>query len=235
MSYYNIIYNGTSARDLGVLIVRRPSSPAPLPKTTSYNIAGRDGSLFESWGLFEDVPVYVEMNFMAPLNEWENEARKIRQWLLNREGSRALFLSDDAAFFRRVKNVDAGEIERTSRRIGTLTPIFTCDPYMYAAAGQNAYAPAAVELNPYMKSHPIYQITGEGMCTLTVNGNEMTADIGQNLTIDTDRMIAYRNDGTLMNTAITGEYEDLYLLSGQNSIEISDGFTMTVIPQWRTL
>ena len=63
----------------------------------------------------------------------------------------------------------------------------------------------------------------------------MTANVGQNLTIDTDLMIAYRQDGTLQNTAITGDYEDLYLLPGENVINITSGFNLSVSPKWRTL
>ena len=74
----------------------------------------------------------------------------------------------------------------------------------------------------------------EGMCTLTVNGNTMTANVGQNLTIDTDRMIAYRSDGTLNNTQVTGNYEDMYLLNGENEISFSGG-ELKVIPNWRCL
>ena len=71
------------------------------------------------------------------------------------------------------------------------------------------------------------------MCTLEVNGNRMTANVGQNLTIDTDRMVAYRQDGTLQNTAVTGKYEDLYLTEGEIDIGISTGFDLKIIPNWR--
>ena len=70
------------------------------------------------------------------------------------------------------------------------------------------------------------------MCTLMVNGNEMTANVGQNLTIDTDLMMAYRQDGTLQNTAVTGDYEDLYLVPGDNVINITSGFDLKIIPNW---
>ena len=63
----------------------------------------------------------------------------------------------------------------------------------------------------------------------------MTANVGQNLTIDTDLMIAYRQDGTMQNTAVTGDYENLYLLPGDNVISITDGFDLKIIPNWRTL
>ena len=70
---------------------------------------------------------------------------------------------------------------------------------------------------------------------LTVNGNKMTANVGQNLTIDTDLMIAYRTDGTSQNTEVTGEYEDLWLPPGENSVSVTAGFSLTVIPNWRCL
>lgn len=85
------------------------------------------------------------------------------------------------------------------------------------------------------ESHPVYKILGEGVCTLTVNGKTMTANVGQNLTIDTDRQLAYRSDGTLNNTAVTGNYEDLVLVEGDNKVTITDGFDLKVIPYWRYL
>ena len=62
----------------------------------------------------------------------------------------------------------------------------------------------------------------------------MTANVGQNLTIDTDRMIAYREDGTLNNTKVSGSYEDMYLQPGNNKIEFYGG-NLKVIPNWRCL
>ena len=82
---------------------------------------------------------------------------------------------------------------------------------------------------------PIYKITGEGECTLVVNDGKMVANIGQNLTIDTGRKLAYREDGTLSNTSVTGDYDNLILIEGRNKIEITDGFELKVIPNWRRL
>ena len=82
---------------------------------------------------------------------------------------------------------------------------------------------------------PVYKITGNGGCTLTVNGKAMKATVGQNLTINTELMIAYRTDGTLQNGKVTGDYEDLYLLEGENQISITKGFDLKVIPNWRCI
>ena len=70
---------------------------------------------------------------------------------------------------------------------------------------------------------------GTLICWATVNL------VGQNVTIDTELMIAYRMDGTMENTSVTGDYEDLYLKPGYNEIEITEGFEAKVIPNWRSL
>ena len=65
-----------------------------------------------------------------------------------------------------------------------------------------------------------------------MNGNAMSANIGQNLTIDTERMMAYRSNGELQNTSVTGDYENMYLKDGENEITITDGFDMEIVPNW---
>ena len=48
-------------------------------------------------------------------------------------------------------------------------------------------------------------------------------------------MIAYRTDGTMQNTSLTGDYEDLYLIEGENKVSITSGFVLKIIPNWRYL
>lgn len=40
---------------------------------------------------------------------------------------------------------------------------------------------------------------------------------------------------TLSNTSVTGDYDNLILIEGRNKIEITDGFELKVIPNWRRL
>lgn len=112
--------------------------------------------------------------------------------------------------------VELEDAEHTTARIGVFKADFlTLDGLRYLKEGQNEHTAEDVVFNPYEISHPIYKITGEGKCTLIVNGKPMIANVGQNLVIDTDRMIAFRKDGTLNNTAVSGEYENLYLMEGK--------------------
>ena len=112
------------------------------------------------------------------------------------------------------------------------TASFTCEGYAYNLDGQRETDTLTL-YNPYSVSHPVYYITGEGVCEIAVNDKSMTADVGQNLVIDTDKCISYRVDGTMMNTAVTGDYENLYLQEGENVVTVTDGFTVSIVPGWR--
>ena len=135
----------------------------------------------------------------------------------------------------KVLYVKITDTERTSRRLGKFTAEFTCDPYSYLVPGQQSYSVDDVLYNPYMISHPIYRISGTGSCALIVNGNTMQATVNGNITIDTDRMISYNDQMVGQNTAVTGDYEDLYLQEGNNTISVSTGFSLSIIPNWREL
>lgn len=231
---YDIIFNGSCARDHGAAVVQRPDMPGPVPRAQSYDIAGRDGALLEFDGTYEDITIEIQMNFLSSPDRWMGRWQGIKHWLYS-EGDGRLIFSDCPDIFHKVKNVSIETAERTLWRIGSFTVSFTCDPYAYLGSGAVAIPSEDALLNPGCLCHPVYQITGNGRCTLTVNGKEMSAEVGQNLTIDTERMIAYREDGTLMNTTITGDYEQLYLKPGMNQISVTEGFTLMVIPNWRTL
>lgn len=226
MRPYFMKFNEHVNGDFGVLMYDYETYSGGQKRRESTAVAGRRGELVSKPTSSGNVTIDVTFSVFGHV---KTNIDALKRWL---KGTGKLSFSDQPDFFYKVYAIDWGDIERELRKYGRFTASFACEPYKFKNDGQNEYAPEYLSLNPYDTAHPIYQITGDGMCTLTVNGNEMTANIGQNLTIDTDRMIAYRNDGTLMNTAVTGDYEDLYLLPGQNSIEISDGFTMTVIPQW---
>lgn len=229
---FDLNFKGYSLSDIGIKISKRPDIPAPQKRVSYIQIAGRDGNLLQSDNTYEDIVIPVDCNFIIEPSKWGQRFRQVKALLT---GSGNLFFSDDTGVFYKCSNANIINNERLIKEAGEFTVEFTCYPYMYITSGQNSYSADDIRLNPYMTSHPIYQITGDGMCTLTVNGNEMTANVGQNLTIDTDLMIAYRQDGTMQNTAVTGDYENLYLLPGDNAISITDGFDLKIIPNWRTL
>jgi predicted phage tail component-like protein len=210
-----------------------PNIPVPQKRYNEVEVSGKDGKYLEENG-YEDIVITLELNFIIKDAKWHDRVRQIKNWLLE-SMNRELIFEDDAAFFYKVKKVELGEIEHTTRRIGNLTANLTCEPYTYLRNGKVKMKSEEAEQNPYLLCKPVYYVQGEGLCVINVNGKDMEVNVSGNLIIDTERMLAYREDGTLGNTKITGEYEELYLKPGRNRISVSPGFVMRVKPNWRCL
>jgi len=232
--FQDIEYNGFCGSELEVYIQEMPSIPAAKKKRESVKIPGRDGVLYLKDAEYEETEIKVLFNYIGRAEKWTERWRKIQRWLSAERST--LSFSDDPEVFYKISYVTLGENKRKSQRIGNFEAVFkTQDGICYAKAGTLKYPKEDVLQNPYGMSKPLYIITGEGLCTLQVNGNCMKANVGQNLTIDTDRMLSYREDGRWTNTDVEGDYESLYLKAGENTIEITDGFGLEVVPNWRCI
>ena len=230
---YEVEYKNEGSRMHGLLPVRRPSIPAPERRVTETEIEGRDGVLVEDGETWEPLVIPVEFNFMTAPERWGETYRDAKKWLLKDTGN--LKFQDDPSCFYKVMFCRITESERTSRKIGRFTAEFTCDPYTYMISGLQEMDPSEMIFNYGEISKPIYKITGNGNCILTVNGKNMKATVEENLIIDTDLMIAYRKDGEMKNTMIIGNYEDLYLQEGDNMVSITESFGLKIIPNWRCI
>ena len=231
MSFYVIYANETSEQH-GLDAVRRPSiTPAVEAISTPDEIPGRRYGLTERSGYYNDEEIPVEFNYVTRRPEdWMEAFRRDILWL-RRKG--VLKFSDDMAVFHKVRYVAIGTNERTVRRLGRFTATFVCVPGAFYDSGAKFFTPAGDKItNYYSEALPVYEITGNGACRLTVNGKSMEADVDGSLTIDTDLLITYKEAEVPANTAVTGDYEDLHLLPGENTVTVSEGFKLRVKPNW---
>lgn len=226
MERYEIYFNGSSGKEHGVFLPEYPEISQPEKRYETYSIPGRDGELISNDDSIDNIEISCVFSVID--KNFNNRIHDVKKWL---RGTGKLRFSDSPEYFYEVLVINYDSLERELRKYGQFSVNFVCYPYEFLEDGQIAYAPENLIYNPNDLCKPIYKITGEGNYTLTVNGKTVTANVGQNLTIDTRNMIAYRSDGTLMNTSITGKYEDLWIPSGDISINISGG-VLTVIPQW---
>lgn len=229
---FYMTFNGQSTNEYGVKVTTRPNIPAPIMRGEYIDIAGRDGSLFQTDGTYENIEIDVALNFLRTQNSVGDLFRRVKAWI---NGAGILRFSDDTDIFYKVKYSGISSATRRSRYGEDLIATFICEPYQYYNAGTAEITPGGALLNPGFTAHPIYKITGSGTATLTVNGNTFTAVIAQNIVIDTDLMVSYREGGALVNSDVTGDYDDLYLKPGENTISLSNGFSLSVIPNYRSL
>lgn len=232
MRRFDFIYNGQSAWDIGVAVTTRPSIPAPQKRGSFVQIAGRDGELFESDGTYDNIEIEVEMNYVRAPRLLGATFRKIKNWL--RDSGKLTFGDDDDVFYN-VKNVTVTEHKRRTKFGADLEATFVCDPFTYFHGGAFFQNIEQVYLNPYYDAEPIYKIIGTGECSVTINGHTMTLEVQEEAIIDIPRKMTYKGDINLTPTVRGANYEDMILKSGENTIEVSRGFTLKVQPNWRSL
>lgn len=229
---YGFKFNGETSIGHNVYVEHRPNMPSGRENMEYVQIVGRDTSLVLRNGEWEDIEISVDCAYKTDKDLWNEKAWEVRRWL---RGAGTLTFFDSVETFWKVKDINIKEFTRSIKKYATFRVDFTCDPFEYLRSGKEEMDIKDVKYNPYDISRPVYLITGNGSCILKVNGKTMKATVGQNLTIDTDRMIAYREDGIMMNTSVSGDYEDLYLNPGDNNIGITSGFSLKIIPNWRRL
>ena len=123
---FRVTFNGEDSLQYSIIPVRRPSIPAPEERVEEIEIPGRDGVLTISDGIYKQIVIPVEFNFMSRPDEWAATYRGAKKWIT---GNGKLVFSDDAGCFYKVLYCKITDTERTSRKIGTFTAEFTCDPY----------------------------------------------------------------------------------------------------------
>lgn len=230
----DIQFNNIMGSSLGIYMKVKPSIPAAIESVQEISVPGRNGTMLVRKGTYEATSILVEFNYIGPESEWGKRWREAKKWLSAVDAE--LIFSDDPAVYFRISHVIVSENTKQGNRIGVFSATFvTKDGLSYLEEGKLEYDFSDKFYNPGIISQPLYKLTGEGLCTLTVNDATVKANVSGDITIDTEKMIAYRSDGTQHNTAVSGDYEDLYLQEGENVIAVTDGFECKVVPRWRCL
>lgn len=229
---YNVKYGDIFDIDLGLHVKTRPNVPIPERNVEVTEDKILTTSLTRDYGTYKDIEINIEYNFISR-EDFEMKSIAIKRWIYNCK-SKILILSDSTEYYRKVKKVTIETITRSKKYLGTFKLTFRCDPNLYVVNGLNSIVVNSTKniKNNYAISKPIYTINGEGMCTLTVNNNSVTVNVGQSIIINTEKELVYKNDSSMTNIS-TGKYKDLYLLEGNNTVTVSNGFTLSIVPNWR--
>jgi len=242
---FDIIYNGHTAREFGVAITTRPSIPAPEKRGEWVEVGGRSGSILVTDDTYENIEIEIAMNFIAPRDRINQQFRRVKQWIQGvehdvAEGINELRFSDDRGVFYKVKYAQVTEFARRTWRGADLVATFVCDPYTYLEEGLNEITMTAAKSNPGVNCCPIYHITGGNNTAgvLTVNSNTFNfTGKTAGIYLDTENGRAYTAAGVKLDDTVFGDYSEIQLRHGDNTISVSPGatFTVKVIPNWRVI
>lgn len=225
MESYDIVYNGITGSEKGIILYDYASYSGAEKEYDQYTIPGMTGQLVGETSGKSNLVITCTMSLKN--DAFSRTVSDVKRWL---RGTGELSFTDDATVYYKVWKVNYGDINRELRNFGTFTVDFVCTPYQFLTSGKTPVNDIAN--NPYDLCRPIYTIAGTGSFTLSLNGKQMSGTSNGSIIIDTERMIAYNSQGVNQNSLISGDYEDLHIPEGNVNLSISEGFTVSVIPQW---
>lgn len=236
----NMYFNGRNTENFGVdglkiAIMNIYDSAIVNKKIEAVEIDGMDGSYTIDKGL-RDREIELKINIMNSTNI-RNSIRIINDWLLDIKDNRLQF-EDDMNIYYEVKTVEISNFQfETVDFLAVFTAKFTLNPYVKLVSNPPIKIDKLGAIrNNYCLSKPTYKITGEGYLTLKINDKNLHVNLGQDLIIDTEFQECYR-DGIQQVNVLEGNYEDMWLQEGNNTISYSGG-TVTkfeIVPNWRML
>lgn len=216
----NLILNDINSNTItGLLIQSLSPISKPQKRTQIETIDGRDGDIITLLGYSaydKDVTIGLHGSF------------DVNQVISYFDSEGTVIFSNEPDKYYNYIITDAIDFEKLLR-YRTAKVTFHVQPFKYEVDELGVILTSSGETvtnkgNIYSK--PIFTISGEGTINLLLNGAQVfTIELGDEgyITIDSDKLEAYK-DGVLKNRLVTGNYDNLKLNVGVNTI----GWTGTV-------
>ena len=228
----NIKLNNINSNSItGLLIQSLPPISKPLMRTNIEEIDGRDGDIVTKLGYSaydKDVSIGLYGNYDI------DEVIKY----FNSEGN--VIFSNEPDKYYKYQIINQIDFEKLIR-FKTADVTFHVQPFKYSV-NDNSYVLDIVdnvdnfiiENKGNVNSKPTITIYGSGTINLSLNGMQIfVIDLGDNeyITIDSAEMNAYKGN-TLMNRKIIGDYSNLSLIEGNNTISWTGTVTRVEIENY---
>lgn len=219
MRYFVAINNQNSLEVTGLYISKLPPISKPLQRTNIEEIDGRDGDIVTTLG-YSAYDKEMEIGLFGDYNIDEIIS------FFAQEGTITFSNEPDKYYkFKIINDINFEEFQRFK----TATVVFHCQPFKFSTTeGTRTFTTfpsntVVICNNGNVYSKPTLTLTGSGTINLSLNGVQVAvvtlANEGETIEIDLDKLEAY-NPATkvLKNRQVTGDYENLYLKVGNNTI-----------------
>ena len=230
-----IILNGSSSLNIkGLLIQSLAPISKPLIRTQIEEIDGRDGDIITSLGYSAyDKEITVGLYGNYDVNEVIE--------FFNSEGT--VVFSNEPDKYYKYQIVAQIDFERLIR-YKTATVTFHVQPFKYSADESartfniaSGTSSISISNNGNIYSKPAITLYGTGTINLSLNGNQLfVINLGETanyLTIDASLLEAYKNTTeTLMNRSVDGDYDNLRLKIGSNTLTWTGSLTKIIIENY---
>ncbi|PFD95615.1 phage tail protein [Bacillus cereus] len=222
-----MVIDNELASGYGIYMVGRPVIPTAKRKVEYIEVPGRHGALTKK-GAYEDVPFKMKFNVLEEGNI-KPIIRRVKPWILN---AKILYFTDDVVY-RKIKNVEIGDIANEIEEYGEFEVNFTLDPFEYVEDESITIFEPGLIYNPGTeKSQPEMVITAKGTVNITINDvTFQLKNIEGSVVVDSEILEAYLGT-TPMNNKMVGEFPVFNV--GSNKITWSGTVqSITIKPRWR--
>lgn len=228
----NIKLNNINSNSItGLLIQSLPPISKPLMRTNIEEIDGRDGDIVTKLGYSaydKEVSIGLYGNY---------DIDQVIKYF-NSEGN--VIFSNEPDKYYKYQIINQIDFEKLIR-FKTADVTFHVQPFKYSV-NDNSYAldivnnvdNFTIRNKGNVKSKPTITIYGSGTINLSLNGMQIfVIDLADNeyITIDSAEMNAYKGN-TLMNRKIIGDYSNLSLNEGNNTISWTGTVTKVIVENY---
>lgn len=247
----NLIFNGVSTVDLGLVIQAPPTYDFPEKDCDIYHIQGKNGDIIIDNDSYKNIKrqYYLALAFRPGTNFIQN-AKSIVDWLKKPIGYAKLQDSYEPDFYRLAMFKDSGSLVNIYDQATSITVEFDCKPQKYLIDGDNIKTLSTqntwLELpnNTSFNSLPELTFSGSGLVITIVNGNSYsnpdetyTIIVANNCSygiINSELQDCY-NNSTYINDKITLSNGFPKLKPGKNWIKFVGTGSVNIKPRWWTL
>ena len=230
-----IVINGKSSLEVnGLLISVLPPITKPMMRVNAEEIDGRDGDIviplgYSAYDKEIEIGLYDQFDIDDVMD------------FFNQDG--IITFSNEPEKYYKFAQYDAIDFEKLVR-YRTATVVFHVQPFKYSLtegertfefSSQETSGELSIRNNGNYISRPTIKLTGAGTVNLSINGAEvMVVDMSENpiIILNSAEMNAYAPNLTLLNRKITGDFDNLVLRMGRNTISYTGTLTEIAVTNY---
>ena len=230
-----IIINGKNSNEVnGLMITELPPITKPAMRAMAEQIDGRDGDIVTELGFSAyDKSISIGLHGEFDIDEVID--------FINQSGK--ITFSNEPDKYYNFAQYDAIDFEKLIK-YKTADVSFHVQPFKFSLnenektfdfSSSETSGELSIRNNGNYMSRPQITLTGSGIVNLSINGAQvMVIDMTNNpvITLDATEMNAYAPDTSLMNRNVTGNYDNLVLKVGKNSISYTGTLTQIAINKY---
>ena len=230
-----IVINGTSSKSInGLLIQSLPPISKPLMRTSIDTVDGRDGDIVTPLG-FSAYDKVIKIGLYGDYNVDDVIA------FFNSSGT--VIFSNESDKYYNFAIYDQIDYEKLIR-FKTATVTFHVQPFKYSAdEAEITYTyttPQNVSINVRnngnIYSKPTLKVTGSGDISVALGNTQiLQLDLdsnGESIIINVEEMNAYDPNGNYLNRLVTGDYNNLILGVGVNTLNLTGSVSAVSIDNY---